>query len=112
MENNQPKKMWGNGGAGDGKGIYEQMKASQTSYKKLDLKDLSDWIKSMHEEDKKRRKTEDPRQVLMAFDDYPHFSDKEFIELTKNYRFMGGLEAYEKLIARAKRLNLLPDNKK
>lgn len=109
MQKDEPKKMWGNGG--NGKGVYEQMKAAQVPYRKLTVPELYDFLKNMDKEDQKRRKTEDQRPVLMAFDDYSHFSDKEFIALTKQFRFMGGLEAHEKLMARAKRLNLLEDEK-
>lgn len=96
------------------KGIYERMKEEQIKAtaipsEGLTVKRLQTIFKEMDDENRKRRERTDQRYTIMAFDDFPWLSDEEFIELTKCFKFMGGKEAYEKITARAKRLNLMED---
>jgi hypothetical protein len=93
----------------ENKGLYEQLKESRANKaKKLTIDELSKWIRELY--NKPQRHDHDIRPVLMAFDDFPYLSDQEFIGLTSCFKFMGGSEAHQKLMARAKRLNLLPDD--
>lgn len=70
---------------------------------------LQTLVKEMDDENRRRKEVTDTRYTIMAFDDFPWLSDEEFIQLTKCFKFMGGKEAYKKLTARAKRLNLIED---
>jgi hypothetical protein len=91
--------------------IYAKMKATQIPSEGLTVKRLQTIFKEMDDANRKRRESTDHRYTIMVFDDLPWLSDEEFIALTKSFKFMGGSEAYEKIMLRAKRLNLIEDEK-